>query len=349
MENKGNSFDVLIVGQGIAGTMLCYFLQKTGKKVLVVDDQFEGSSSMVAAGIINPITGKRFTLSWNYEKFLPVAIQAYDELSDFLGIQCYEKSNIIRALYSTEEENNWLARTADDLIAPYICNSTDPSEFKGVVNEAFSYGEVSESFHVNFKSILTSFRKELTKQNAILNERFDYDALISNTTGFEYKDYDFKQIVFCEGYQAQSNPFFKIKRLAPAKGEVLLVKIPSASFHKMYKDRIFIVHQYDDVYWAGLGYEWEFDTEKPTKEGYDKIYSELKRVLKVSFEVVDHIAGIRPTMLDRRPVFLIHDEIKEMYLFNGLGTKGASISPYLAKQFARYIVNKDPEDAKIPI
>lgn len=76
-------YDFVVVGQGLAGTLLSYFLHKNGKSVLIIDDNFKGSSSKVAAGIVNPITGKNFIKSWRIHDFLPEARRTYDELHHF--------------------------------------------------------------------------------------------------------------------------------------------------------------------------------------------------------------------------------------------------------------------------
>src|SRR4029079_6360252 len=56
--------DVIIVGQGISGTMLSWFLQKENKSFIVFDEVREHSASRVAAGIINPVTGRRYAYTW---------------------------------------------------------------------------------------------------------------------------------------------------------------------------------------------------------------------------------------------------------------------------------------------
>lgn len=61
----------LIVGQGIAGSVLAWTLLQRGAKVQLADPKLRSSSSRVAAGIINPVTGKRFVKSWNFDLFYP--------------------------------------------------------------------------------------------------------------------------------------------------------------------------------------------------------------------------------------------------------------------------------------
>ena len=65
--------DFLIIGQGISGTWLSYFLEKAGKSFIVIDNADPLSSSRLAAGVINPVTGRRHVEVWMADKILPFA------------------------------------------------------------------------------------------------------------------------------------------------------------------------------------------------------------------------------------------------------------------------------------
>ncbi len=341
---KSEIFDFAVIGQGISGTLISYFLSEAGKNVLVIDNNYFGSSSKVAAGIVNPITGKKFIKSWRIHEFLPEAKLVYDELSHYLGIKTYTESNIIRSLYSSEDENIWLSRTADPEVKQFMLPIADTKEFGDMISKPFAYGELTGTLQVNLAEILEAFKLKWQNQNKYINDKFNYNHLEEQSGIFTYKDLSFNEIIFCEGYQAVFNPYFENIGLAPSKGEVFLIRIKNAGFRKMYKDHIFIVHQYDDVYWVGSGYEWDIKDDLPTEKIYLKLKAELERILKVPFEILEHKAAIRPTMHSRRPIFKPHPNIRGMYIFNGLGTKGSSIAPFAAKQFVRYILYKNPED-----
>ena len=92
MEKQGNSdfnmkVDYLIVGQGLAGTTLAFHLLKSNKKIFILDDCDSTSSSRVAAGLFNPITGKRNVKTWKADILFPYMKNFYRELEDFLGIK----------------------------------------------------------------------------------------------------------------------------------------------------------------------------------------------------------------------------------------------------------------------
>ena len=69
--------DYLIIGQGISGSMLSWFLFKEGKTFFIIDDNSEKASSKVAAGVINPVTGRRYAYTWMIDEIMPFAVQSY--------------------------------------------------------------------------------------------------------------------------------------------------------------------------------------------------------------------------------------------------------------------------------
>lgn len=326
--------DFLIVGQGIAGTLLSWNLKKRGKHVIIIDPGHIGSSSMVAAGIVNPVTGKNFVCSWRADEFLPEARKTYDQMSLELGIPVYTMSNIIRAIDKAQGENDWLARTADPRVSQYMLPQADTSTFQGKVRPAFSYGELTGTFHVHMSRILKSYNHLWKTEGCLIGDAFKHNQLVVGPDYLRYNEWSFKNIVFCEGYQIVNNPFFSDYPMAPSKGQAFMIRIPNATFTKMYKDQIFLVHQHDDIYWAGGGYEQRAKDGEPTPEGFRILKDQLDQILTVPYEIIDHKAAIRPTMQQRRPVIQAHSEIKGLYTFNGLGTKGASMAPLIACRMA---------------
>lgn len=333
-----NKYDIAVVGQGIAGTLLTYFLRQKGKRVFVIDNGNPITSSKVAAGIVNPVTGKNFIKSWRVDEFLPFAKATYDAIASDLGVPVYKSLNLLRCLHNVEDENNWLARTADDTVKNYMLAKYDNGAFKGKVRSPLNYGELQGTFFVDFKEILSGYKKRWLEEGNYLETSFEYDALSHSVAGFTYQDICFDHIVFCEGYRCLMNPYFNNIDLKPTKGEVLMVHIPEAKFDKIYKDQIFIVPQGSDIYWIGSNYTRHPKDEMPTQEGIASLKKLLSSMLTIPYEVVDFKAAIRPTMQTRRPILKTHQSICGMHLFNGLGTKGASIGPFMASRMSDFII-----------
>ena len=102
-----SSTDYIIVGQGLAGTLLAHKLIEEKKRVLIINTNLPAMSSKVAAGIINPVAVKRCIKSWNIDLFLPYAIQYYKQLEQKLSSNFLKISPIYRLFSSLENRKTW--------------------------------------------------------------------------------------------------------------------------------------------------------------------------------------------------------------------------------------------------
>ena len=330
--------DFLIIGQGLAGTLLSHFLEQAGKRVHVIDHFDERTATQAAAGIINPITGRRYVKSWRVDELIPFARATYRELESQLGISIYHERNILRALFNSREENDWLARTAEPGYGRYMLDAAELEGYAACTVPAYSYGEVQHSAQVEVGKLADAYRAYLQGQNAITAEAFDHEKLELSGNEVRYGGLEAQTLVFCEGHQAKGNPFFSYLPFGGAKGEVLIIRIPEAQFEKILKHRVFIVPMQDGLYWAGSTYGRKYADGRPTVEGREYLEGRLRDILKLPFEVVEHRAAIRPTVKDRRPFLGRHPEYPQLALFNGLGAKGASLGPFWAKHMADFLI-----------
>ena len=126
--------------------------------------------------------------------------------------------------------------------------------------------------------------------------------------------------------------------MVPAKGECLLVEIPSIDTKDIYKHKTFLVPlNKHNLFWVGSNYDWDFESAAPSPEGYEWLLQKLSSSIKVPFNVKQHIAAIRPTGKDRRPYLGPHPLHKNIFIFNALGTKGSSLAPYWAEALIEFM------------
>ncbi len=351
LNNKNNYRKTyLIVGQGIAGTLLSYFLLKAGQDVIVVDDHHNGSSSKAAAGIINPITGRHYVKSWRIDELLPFATQTYHDLEELLQIQIYTPRNVIRTFANVKEENDWLAHSAQPGYEKYVADHADIGNYKDKTTPAFGYGEVQHGAQVNLPLLISQFRNFLISNHQIIEESFDYEQLVIKEKNIYYKDITADKIIFCEGAKAKENPYFNYLPFQGDKGEALIVRIPGAGFEKMLKQQIFIVPLgKDELYWIGSTYNPRYIDDLPSETGKSYLLQHLQHLLKVPFEIIDHVAAVRPTVRDRRPFLGLHPQFPQLAIFNGLGTKGSSLGPFFAHHFMQFLLGLHPLDETVNI
>lgn len=341
--------DFLIAGQGLAGTLLAHFLEKAGQHVFVVGRQNERSSTSVAAGIINPITGRRFVKSWLMDSLIPFARQTYRELEQQLGITIFHERNILRALFNAREANDWLARSGEPGYEAYILGRAEMGSYSSKIELAYSYGEVQHSAQVDIGRLAEAYRRYLSGKGIYREAAFDYGQMEIGEERVKYQDIEARSVVFCEGRWAKENPFFNYLPFHGDKGEALIVRIADARFVKILKQQVFIVPLQDGSCWVGSNYVKEPENDSPTEAGLDYLRTHLERVLKTPYEVVEHRAAIRPTVRGRRPFLGRRPEFPQLAIFNGLGTKGASLGPFWAKHMADFLTKNVTLDESVDI
>ncbi len=331
--------DYLIVGQGLAGSLLAHQLLQNGQKVLLIDGHHQGAASAVAAGIINPVTGRRFVKSWMVDQLLPQAKAMYRELERLLNVPLLYERPILRALFTTQEENNWLSRSSQLNFAPYIASPPQTKEIPAWLKPTYSWCRINAGLQVDLPRLILSYRSYLQANNCLLNETFEYAQLKICAHHISYHNIKARRIVFCEGARAVQNPFFEWLPFVLAKGEVLIIKIPGARTRQLVKYGLFVAPVEDGLYWVGSNYEWDPKDELPSTQGKEELLEKLEGILSCPFERVDHRAAIRPTTKDRRPFLGRHPAHSNLLIFNGLGTKGASLGPYWAKHLQAHLTD----------
>lgn len=342
--------DYIIVGQGLAGTLLAYFLRKQQQEILVLDKAYPRSATSVAAGIINPITGRRFVKSWMIDALIPLAEQTYADLEKLLGRTFYHKKNILRTLFNHGEESDWLGRTTDEGYAKYEVEQSSLGAYENHIHPVFTFMELQHCAQVAVGELMLAYRGYLDENGCYQKEDFDYSQVqFLGDEQLVYKGIKAKKIIFCEGDLATQNPYFGYLPYNGAKGETLIVKIPNANFEKMFKHRIFIVPLENDLYWCGATNQNKAPDDLPSDEAFQFIEKRLKDILKVPFEIVEHRSAIRPTVKDRRPFLGVHPEYAQLFIFNGLGAKGASLGPYWANEMVQHLLQRKPIPKEVNI
>lgn len=341
--------DYLIVGQGLAGTLLAHFLQEAQQRIHIIDNAHQGAASKIAAGVINPVTGRRFVKSWRIDSLIPFAEQTYRALETEDNIPFYHPIPIVRSLFNSGEETNWLLRSDEPSYQQYILEDADLGAYKGRIRPSYSYGEVARSAKVDVPRLVESYREQYLQQGILSSTVFDFEALELLENGVRYKQIEARKVIFCEGQRGIYNPYFNYLPFNDCKGEVLIVKIPSANFKRIFKHRIFIVPLQEDHYWVGSTTDWEFEDALPTKAGGKFLENRLNDMLQIPFEVLEHKAALRPTVRDRRPFLGVHPEFPQLTIFNGLGTKGASLGPFFAHHMMQYLVHQQALDKEVNI
>ena len=331
--------EFLIIGQGISGTWLSYYLQKANKSFIVIDNDQSNSASRVAAGIINPVTGRRIVKTWMIDELLSFLIPAYEELGNELNIKAIEKKSLIDFHPTPQMKIAFDERVKEN--EDLLFHPNDQWQYQNIFNYDFGFGEVDPCYVVNLKEILPAWRKKLLSNSQLLEEDFEIDELKQTDAGINYKNIKAEKIIFCDGIHSSQNPFFKNLPFALNKGEALLIESPGIPSTHIFKKGMMVTSIQKDLFWLGSNYLWEFPDDQPTEQFRKQTELLLKTWLKVPFKIVDHKASVRPANIERRPFVGLHPTYKNIGILNGMGTKGCSLTPFFAKQLTDHLIGEN--------
>ena len=111
--------EILIAGQGVAGTLLGWELEQAGVPFLIRDPGHETAATAAAAGIINPVTGRRLVKTWRFDELHPMAAAMWRELGGALGERLWREMRVRREFADEEEREAWKRKAATAELSPY--------------------------------------------------------------------------------------------------------------------------------------------------------------------------------------------------------------------------------------
>lgn len=339
--------DYIIVGSGLAGIAYAETLLQNGKTFVVFDNHSQ-NSTQIAGGLYNPVILKRFSEVWNAKYQLEIADIFYRMIEQKLDIKLDYKIPIYRKFFSLEEQNNWFTASDKPKLTPFLSTKIIHTKYNGI-DAPFGYGEVLYTGYVDTVTLLLYYHKYLRNNNWLNENTFDYNDLQIFDTHIQYTNLKAKHIVFAEGFGMQSNPFFKNLPLDGTKGELFIIKAPDLNLEVIVNTSVFIIPLGNNLYKVGATYHWDDKTSIPTKEGMQELINRIKEILNCDFDIVEHFAGVRPTVKDRRPLLGTHLKHKNIHILNGLGTRGVMLAPAMAIDLYDYIENDNALDRTINI
>jgi glycine oxidase len=343
---KNAQHPVVIIGSGLAGIAVALRLHARKIPFIVIDNG-NNVSSKVAAGVINPIVFRRTTKSWRVDEFLPAAVQFYASIAAELGNNYYEPIAIRRGFSHLQEAETWEKKQLDPTYSPYLKAIELQDQQSEQLIQTFGTGVVLQAAYIHTQSFLSDAMEWLQGMNALRKETFEYNAL--NPLEHTYKGEKFHHFIFCEGYQGIYNPWFNYLPLEATKGETLTIRSTEIPSNELLNRKCFILPLGNDLFRVGATYTWRTPDTELTQEARDLLVEQVKSLVQGSFQVVEQHAGIRPTVLDRRPLMGTHPTFTSLSIFNGLGAKGYLLAPLLSEELMEYLVNGHPLDRESDI
>jgi len=340
-------YNYIIIGQGIAGTMLAWQLQQQKQRILIIDNFDSTTSSQVAAGIYLPITGRRIVKSWMSDVFIPFAEKTYRELEQLTGEQFLHPMPVLEIFDSQKTTNEWQLRAGTDDIGGFV-KKFHTKNFSGQVQSDFGAIELQHTGYVNMSLFLKAMRSYFKQNQLLLEENFMMADMKVNEK-ISYKNISADKIIFCEGIAAAHNPYFSHLPYQFSKGEMITIHCNDLPEDKIINQGIFILPLGNHLFKVGSTYEWNNLNTDTTEGAKEKLKEQLQKILRIDFTIVDQIASIRPTVKERRPFIGLHPSYPSIGIFNGLGTKGIMLAPYLSQHFNEHLLNGESLMSEIDV
>lgn len=332
-------YDYLIIGQGLAGSCFALKAIERGKKILVLDTKEYNHSSMVAAGLYNPITGKNWVKTWLADTIFPEAENFYLKYEKILNSKFLYRVPIYRPFPNNEMQNEWMGKTTDQSYSPFISKVTIKSQFE-FLNDPLGGIYLKQSGRLDVSMFINKVRDYLKQRSELVDSHFDFENFdFGSGSSFQFNGDSFKKIISTEGPDAGQNTYWQDVRFKLVKGEVLEIQTDlQRNINVIPNKGVFMVPLSDEGWFkVGSTYEHKDLSLEPSQKGRSQIVEKLDNLFSEKYVIKKQIAGIRPAVIDRRPVLGQHPEVSNLYIFNGLGAKGVTLSPYFAEHLLYFI------------
>ena len=333
---------MVVIGGGLAGLFAAARQVQLGTTVHLWDPGEGQTASRVAAGLFNPITGKRWALSWMYDE-LYASLLAFFQDPLFQPLKRHlHRMPLWRGFGHAGDQNDWWARSAEPTYSHHVIVEGDPWN-PALVHNPNGGLFIQTGGWLAVKPFLQDLAEALkqTGRFHLWKAELPYSQIDPQQKCIHWQGQSllYDALIFAEGAAVKHNPWWNFLQLQPLKGQILTVRIPKLNLDRIITAPLYVVPQGKEEYLVGATYEHTYDHAEPTPEGRNELLTRLATVLPgVTPEVIDHQAGIRPTgPKGRRPCLGSHTQYPEMWFFNALGTKGVLIAPHFSLQLARWM------------
>lgn len=328
--------DYIIVGDGYAGLFFAHQLIKNNKS-FVIFSEGRKSASQISAGIINPVVLKKFTTFWKAQEQIDFLKTTLEEIESYTGENYLVEKSIHRIFHDENEQKLWLKKSENEDLSGFLTKNFE--SLNGVKNDFLS-GKVSQSARLNVNGFFTGLFKYFEKNDLLVKEKFEYEKL--NPSESSYRDFTFKNIVFCEGMGVKENPYFSEVTVIPNKGHHIKVKLSEAVPDITIKKKHFLFPVGNGLHFYGGTYDREQLHHHIDESAVKQLVNGLSEFYSHDFEVEEVHFGFRPTVKDRRPIIGRHESLKNLYVFNGMGARGILNGCYFSKNLYDFIENDIP-------
>lgn len=326
----------LVVGHGLAGAVLAHTLLERKQDVSVIDTNLGHSASSVSVGLVNPLIGPKLNLPEKMAECIQINKKFFAHYEKIWDQKFYSKIRFNRIFTSEKQKEIWKKKSNQAHYQPYTGELLNVSHYQNMeVNAEFGGGLTLQTYQLQVGDFLEASKEKLENLNAWETNKFKEDSLKSK----------FK-IIFCEGYRVLENPWFNYLPFEPARGEVL--KVTGSKSEAISNGSWYLPEKNGDAF---MGSTWDHKnlTIGPTNKGKKEIIKNCKFLKLKNYRVSCHLSGVRSGTKDRNPILGVHSKHKNLFLFNGFGSRGTTNIPYYAEKMSDFLLEEKnlPKEANL--
>jgi glycine oxidase len=346
MARDAATFDVLILGLGLAGSTLAWRLAERGVSAVVVDrggvDEIGNpTASRVAAGLMTPVTGKRLTVADDFSELWATAEAFYRGVEQRCGESLLEVAPALRIFADAGERRTLLDRLTQGRLGDHARLAEGNELPRGVPTPHGAF-VMPNAARLRVGAYLDATRQWLEAEGRYVAADVDPERDIEiSTQGVRAPKLDVtaRRLVLCQGFTLQQPRLLNGVRFRPAKGEVLTIESSSYCDNRVLHCGVWLApEERAGRYRVGSTTEWSQLDSTPTDAARTELLSRLSAVGLNDSQVVEHLAAIRPATYDRKPTFGFCPEAPSVGWLNGLGAKGSLWAPFYADKMADCVV-----------
>ncbi len=332
------SRSAIIIGQGLAGTLLSRELLRRGWNITCIDDHHRSSSSVVAGGMWNPLSFRTMGMVWNALPFLDMLEETYLRIQAEMGKPIYHPRKLIRVFGNAAEANLWDERSEAGP-ASMLMEEGIPSD--GVIHAPFGTGTVAHCGWLDVPALLRWMREQLREAGQLIEAVYDPSKLEHDAYGVRYEGVRADYFISCVGWQIHSDPLFSWLPVIPNKGEVLTIAESHIPESHIVNFGQFILPLGANRFRLGATFELNAPDDAPTENARKYLSGKLQKTFPGATPVIEtHQSGFRPTVPDRKPLIGAHPDFPRCISFNGFGSRGVMTIPWLSGNLADYLEGK---------
>jgi glycine oxidase len=343
--------DLLVVGQGLAGSLLSWRLLEAGFRIVVIADPAGAPTSRTAAGLVNPVTGQRLVKTAHVDILLPEAIALYRQLEQVFQLSLFHEKKMLRLFRTDKERQVYEKRCCDPAYQAYLGDLFESGQSgAGVVDPLGGFRQLRTGY-LDTHALLDSLEDYFRQRGCLREARLDYAELQIDGGTVRWRDIEAGRVIFCEGYLGSENPWFNWLPFQPAKGEILTLQSEAPLPVEIINSEKWLLPTGGGKFKLGATYQWVPIDVEPTEEGKRVLLEALPQILATPppVRLRHHGAGVRPATQDRMPFIGLHPQQPGLAIFNGFGSKGSLMIPWYANCLVRHLEKgeKLPPEADI--